>query len=155
MNDLVAKCPLCGQPAVLKTGTTRIRRGGQEASAITEYWECPGACVDPDGHAPFQFEDEAVMERNDMATRQAWRAKYGTELPTRRKPGRKPREHRSSRVPVLLTDSEQQQLDHARGRLSRSEFIRLRALGTSGSPSAPQFPLVELEGPNGPHRGAA
>ncbi len=55
---------------------------------------------------------------------QAWREKYGEEIPATGRPGRKTETPLTERVAVLLTPEELGRVDARRGRRSRSEFLR-------------------------------
>ncbi len=124
MTNDTRQCPFCERPAVLKTGTSRYRRGDRVISVTTEYWECPSACTGPEGEQPFQFEDHQLALSNDEAARRAWRDRFGVEMPSRMRPGRKTQTPRRRRVPVLMSDDELAALDGARGEMSRGAFLR-------------------------------
>lgn len=124
MNKKAVNCPFCERPAKLVTRKSRYRRGDRLVSVSTQHWECQNGCAGPDGGVPFQFEDPALLRGNDRAARKAWREYYGEEMPAALRPGPKPREARSHRIQVMLTESERQLLDRRRGDLSRSEYLR-------------------------------
>lgn len=129
MTQSTPNCPFCEKPTVVGTRTFTLRRGDRTLPVELRHYVCPSGCPDPDtGEQPFRFTDSALGSENDEAMRQAWRAKYGEELPKPIRPGRKPNAPRIVRVPVLLSTSEAEELDRRRGALSRSEFLR-RAIG--------------------------
>lgn len=124
--DLIAPpCPYCQKTAVLVPQTFRVRRGDRVLPVNLWSWECPSGCPDPDqGVAPFRFSDPPLMRVCDELMRAAWLAHFGEPLPPSERRGRKTREARSVRVPVLLTPTEAEALDAARGERSRSDFLR-------------------------------
>jgi hypothetical protein len=91
-------------------------------------WECSRECVGPDGSRPFRFEDPPLMVVNDQAARDAWKERFGVEMPAAGRPGRKTDEPRNVRVQLLFTESEERTIDALRGEVPRSEFLRLEIL---------------------------
>ena len=124
MTDETRRCGSCEGLAVLRSDTTRYRRGNRVVSVPTQFWECSDQCQGPDGERPFQFVDADLMEANDAAARAAWRRRFGAEMPPAGRPGRKTDQPRRKRVPVLMSDEEVRLLDHARGGMSRGAFLR-------------------------------
>jgi hypothetical protein len=64
------------------------------------------------------------MLLNDEALGQAWREKYGENIPVSGRPGPKTDAPKTERVAVLLAAEDMALLDARRGERSRSEFIR-------------------------------
>ena len=127
-------CPYCEKHARRTLREVRVRRGERVMPVQMDTWECPSGCAGPDGEVPFQFIDRALALENDASARVAWLARFGEPLPPSRRPGRKPPEKRVVPLHVLLTPSEERELDRMRGGVSRSEFIRTRLFGTGESP---------------------
>ena len=127
-ETLLADCPTCGAAATLVDREFRVRRGDRVVRAVLPTWECRTGCTNEAGTAPFRFATPslAALERARMEV--AWLEAYGEPLPGATPPGRKPAEKRSVPVHVLLTPTEVKLLDRLRGRRSRSEFIRGKAL---------------------------
>jgi hypothetical protein len=121
-------CPYCHTPARLGTRISRYRRGDRVLPVEVQHWECPAGCLAEDAQGPFRFEDPALLRANDEAARQAWMERFAEPMPPSGRPGRKPKEKRTVRVQVMLTPSEAQSIDHARGDLDRSEYLRRRVL---------------------------
>ena len=130
MSESFIPCPYCDKPAVRTLREVRVRRGDRVAPVEMDTWECPSGCAGPDGEVPFQFIDRALALENDASARAAWLARFGEALPPSRRPGRKPPEKRVVPLHVLLTPSEERELDQMRGTISRSEFIRTRIFGS-------------------------
>ena len=124
MTTETRTCPYCEEPAILREGTTRYRRGERVVAVTTHYWECPSNCTGPDGERPFRFEDQRIGKANAEAAEDAWRARFGEPMPPPGKPGRKTKAPRTRRVPVLMSDDELQLLDRLRGRMSRGAYLR-------------------------------
>lgn len=114
----VASCTPTLQPR-----PAQVRRGARVAEFERVYWRC-SRCRDPLTGEPLEVADAAVSARNEHAAGEAWRAKFGEELPRAIPPGRKPGNPREQRVTVLLTEDELAVLDRQRGKRSRSDFIR-------------------------------
>ncbi|MFH1465097.1 MAG: hypothetical protein ABIO70_11995 [Pseudomonadota bacterium] len=121
-------CPYCGAVARLGTRISRYRRGERVLAVEVRHWECPAGCLAEDGQSPLHFEDPPLLRANDEEARRAWLERFGGPMPPSGRPGRKPRERRSVRVQVLVTPSEAEAIDRARGELDRSEYIRRRVL---------------------------
>lgn len=118
-------CPYCQTPAHLVSQLFRVRRGQRVLPVDLWTWECASGCPDPDqGLPPFRFADPPLMRVCDELLRAAWQARYGEQLPPSERRARRNREARDVRVPVLLTRSEMEALDAARGSSSRSDFLR-------------------------------
>lgn len=124
MTEHNKNCPSCDRAPELREDTTRYRRGERVVPVRTHYWQCGGGCEDPDGDGPLQFVDAQLARANDEAARHAWRERFGEEMPSRGRPGRKTAAPRRQRVPVLMSEEEVQYLDRARGGMSRGAFLR-------------------------------
>lgn len=100
------------------------RRGERIVAYTAHGWRC-SRCADPDsGVPPLEFVDAQLTAVNEAALAVAWHARYGEELPTSGRPGRKTDSPRTERVAVLLTPEELGRVDDRRGSRSRSEFLR-------------------------------
>lgn len=121
-------CPFCHQPAKLTIRTSRYRRRDRVLAVDVKTWECPQECVGPGGETPFRFEDPPLMVENDRVARDAWRDRFGEDMPAAGRPGRKTDEPRSVRVQLLFTESEERAIDAIRGDLPRSEYLRREVL---------------------------
>ena len=134
MTERQTRCANCGEVAVLRTGTTRYRRGTRVLPVETAYWECTASCDAETGEVPFTFEDAELMRANDAAARAAWLEKYGEPMPKAKRPGRRSDVPRPRRVPVMMSDEELALLDRLRGGLSRGAFIRKVLQEAKGEP---------------------
>jgi hypothetical protein len=123
--DLIT--PTCNHPDCVVTLHTRPamgRRGDRTVAYEARGWRC-SRCSDPDtGQPPLEFVDVQLLKANEGALANAWRAKYGEELPASGRPGRKTDAPRTERVAVLLTPEELDRVDARRGARSRSDFLR-------------------------------
>ena len=141
MSDRSMTCPFCDAPAVEGTRVASYRRGDRVIKIEAKHWECSQECKGSNGREPYRFEDPRLLRENDQTARRVWLERFSEPMPTAGRPGRKPKEKREHRVPVLLTETEIKRLDELRGEQSRSEFLRDR-LGTTPT-RAPGFPLYE------------
>jgi hypothetical protein len=117
-------CPYCGAATIIGTHTANFRRGAKVLAVDVQHRECPGGHPGPDGAVPFRFEDPTLLRANDAVARRAWQARYKEPMPAAARPGRKPREPRTVRLTVLLTEAEAEALDADRGATSRAEYVR-------------------------------
>ena len=117
-------CSGCAQPAHLAPRLRRVHRGERILAVDGWTWECPGACVDPfTGEHPFRFADAPLMRWEDELARETWRERFGEPMPPSER-GKRPRPHRTERVPVMLTPAELDRLDEKRGDVTRSDYLR-------------------------------
>lgn len=123
-------CPVCQKPAVETTATIRFRRGSRVLPVETRQWRCPAECVGPKGEVPFVFADLATMKENEARAKAEWQARFGEAMPRAGRGGRPTEDPHDERLQVRLTAAEIEALDVARGEVSRSEFVRMRVLGT-------------------------
>jgi hypothetical protein len=131
-DDTTPTCPYCGKKTRTGTHTATFRRGARVLAVEVRHRECPDTHPGPDGEVPFRFEDAVLLKANDEAARAAWQAKFGEPMPPATRPGRKPREPRTVRLTVLLTESEAERIDAERGDVPRADFVRQRVFsGTS------------------------
>jgi hypothetical protein len=100
------------------------RRGERTVAYEARLWRCD-RCADPEtSHAPLEFLDARLIALNDAALGQAWRVKYGEDVPPTGRPARKTEAPRTERVAVLLTPEELARVDARRGSRSRSDSLR-------------------------------
>lgn len=121
MNPCPNGNPAC--TATLQHRVVQIRRGDRMVECQRLSWRCD-ACRDPLTGDPLQLIDPVLGVRNEQVARDAWRTRFGEELPAARRPGRKPGVIRDERVTVLMTRSELAEIDRLRGEMTRSDFIR-------------------------------
>lgn len=119
---------MCDRATELVETIVRVRRGERVLPVTMQMWECLSGCRSDAGDRPLRFINHSLAAVNDEAARMAWKAAFGEEMPEARRPGRKPPEKRSKGVRVMLTGTELRALDQLRGELSRSEYLRRRAL---------------------------
>lgn len=128
-TDIV--CPYCGTATVIGAHTATFRRGTKVLVMDVQHRECPGGHPGPDGEVPFRFEDPILLRANDEAARRGWQARYREPMPPATRPGRKPKEPRTVRLTVLLTESEAHVLDSERGATPRAEYVRKRVFSVT------------------------
>lgn len=117
-------CSGCGKSAVLTPKVTRFRRAERVLPFEGFIWECPSGCADPDdGTVPYRFSSLALMGWEEEQAEAAWQERFGEPMPPPQR-ARRPEEQRTVRVPVLLTPTEAERLDHLRGERPRGEFLR-------------------------------
>jgi hypothetical protein len=119
--------PACNHADCVVTLVPRACMGRRSDRTVTyegRGWRC-SRCADPDtGKPPLEFVDAQLMQVNEAALAEAWKAKYGEDLPPSGRPGRKTDHPRTERVAVLLTPEELDRVDARRGARSRSDFLR-------------------------------
>ena len=124
MDLMIPTCNHSDCSLVLQTRDAMARRGDRTVAYEARVWRCE-RCPDPDaGEPPLEFLDAQLIAANDAALATAWRARYGEEVPSAGRPGRKTLARRTERVAVLLTSDELAHVDRRRGLRSRSEFLR-------------------------------
>lgn len=117
-------CPYCGAPATLVERTFRVRRGERVLPVATWIWQCPATCVDEEtGVAPFRFSDPELVRVHDREVREAWRERFGEDLPPSER-GRRTTARRRHRFQILLSDAEWSEIDRRRGTESRAAYVR-------------------------------
>ena len=127
-------CPSCGGAAILAQFPNTVRRGDRRLDVVGHKYVCPHGCLDGRDE-PLSFVTKAVSEADWKAVRALWTEKFGEPIPEPAKPGRPMRAGAPSdtRVPVLFTAAEVEEIDRRRGSLSRSDYVRNKVLGGRAS----------------------
>lgn len=127
-------CPSCGEPAELAKFPHTVRRGDLRIDVIGHKYVCAKGCLDARDE-PLSFVTSAVADANTMAAETAWLERYGSAIPEPARRGRPTRAGGPSdtRVPVLFTAAEVEEIDRRRGGLSRSDYVRRKVLGGRAS----------------------
>jgi hypothetical protein len=120
--------PSCGSTAVLTKRRFVTRRGGQDERRVEGAWLelwCPNAGY----HGSNAAQTEHNKERRRLAIQEAWRKKYGEDVPSPIRGGRPTRSSTGpsqSRVFVSFTTDELAQIDRECDRrdVTRSDVIR-------------------------------
>jgi hypothetical protein len=117
---------VCSDASTISFVSRRFYRRGRTVEVKIPHFTCARSCKIEGKRWAVACYDEA---KNMEYVQAEWLKKYDEPLPEVGK--KKPKGRRTVRVTVILSEAEVREMDFARGKLSRSKWVRKRAVEDS------------------------